>query len=606
MEPGAFKKNDCIHFRVFAPLKKSIDLHLVFPEEKIIPMEIDQNGYWHTKLDFPCSGLRYFYNIDKDRDRPDPLSFSQPEGVHGPSEVIDHSAFNWTDDRWHGIPLEKMVLYELHTGTFTKEGTFEGIIKRIDDLKELGVNAIELMPVSSFPGSRNWGYDGVYPFAVQNSYGGPQGLKKLVNFCHQKKMAVVLDVVYNHLGPEGNTIWDFAPYFTDRYKTPWGWAINFDGEYSREVRDYFIFNVLYWFKYFHIDALRLDAVHGIYDFSAKHILREMADKTDQFSKDQGRPFYLIAESDLNNAILVTDQKNNGYGIHGQWNDDFHHCIHTLLTNEKTGYYGDFGKLTQLEKCLTDNYVYSGQYSPFRKRNHGNSAAGISGSRFVVFSQNHDQTGNRMNGERLSNLVDFDGLKLAAGMTLLSPFIPLIFMGEEYGENAPFLYFISHQDPNLIEAVRNGRKKEFEAFHWKKDPPDPYDTWTFEQCILQWEKRTKKPHSILLNWYRELIRLRRVTPVLSDFSKKTLSVHFMEDKSIMAIHRSKNKSQIFIVAHFSDRQDKCTMKFPIGKWIKRLDSYEEKWLGKGSILRKKKSNQYEIELKGFGLIIFQLN
>ncbi len=604
MNLGAIKNSSSTHFRVWAPLSQSIALHVVSPEDRFFPMEKDEDGCWNLSLDNALPVSDYMYRIDNDRDRPDPVSFFQPQGVHGPSRLVDHDSFAWTDQDWKGIPLEKMIFYEVHPGTFTQEGTFEGLISRLSDLMALGINAIELMPVAQFPGQRNWGYDGVYPFAVQDSYGGPEGLKKLADACHANGMALVLDVVYNHLGPEGNYIWDFAPYFTDRYKTGWGWALNFDGAYSNGVRHYFISNALYWFEKFHIDALRLDAVHGIFDFSACHILEEMAAKTAEFSRRKGREFYLIAESDLNDSRIIRDHQEHGYDLSAQWNDDFHHCLHTLITGEGSGYYEDFGSLRILEKCLNENYAYSGQYSVSRKRNHGNSAAGILGNKFVVFSQNHDQTGNRMRGERLPLLTDFNGLKLAAGMTLLSPFIPFLFMGEEYGEESPFLYFISHSDSALIEAVRKGRKKEFESFGWQNEPPDPYSVSTFEQCILKWTGRQNHHHGVLLNFYRELIVLRKTISVLSNYSKASIKTALREDQNIISIHRFEKGSELFILAHFSSSSDTGEVVLPEGNWASRIDSYEPCWLGKGQSISRKNANTFQFEFNGFGFVLLE--
>jgi maltooligosyltrehalose trehalohydrolase len=333
-------------------------------------------------------------------------------------------------------------------GAYTKKGTFESIIPHLDELKKLGITAIELMPVAQFPGTRNWGYDGVYPYAVQNSYGGPEGFKRLVNACHGRGLALVLDVVYNHLGPEGNYLWDFGPYFTDRYKALWGFSINFDGPHSDDVRHYFIQNALYWVTEFHVDALRVDAVHAILDFSAEPFLEELASAVHDEAKRLNRRVYLIAESALNDTRVIRSREFGGYGLDAQWNDDFHHALHTVLTGERMGYYRDFGRLQDLAKALLEGFVYSGEYSPYRRRRHGNSSRDIPAHRFVVFSQNHDQVGNRMRGERLSELVCFERTKLAAGVMTLSPFIPLLFMGEEYGETAPFQYFVSHSDPDL--------------------------------------------------------------------------------------------------------------------------------------------------------------
>src|SRR5574341_367200 len=462
-------------FVVWAPFLEKVELKMVSPvgakraSHIFIPMEKNKLGYWKAVIHEVLPGTLYSYRLEDEKERTDPASYSQPAGVHEPSQVVDHKAFNWEDECWEGIGISQMIIYELHVGTFTQEGTFEAIIPRLNEIRDVGINAIEIMPVAQFPGERNWGYDGVYLFAVQNSYGGPEGLKRLVSECHKKAIEVILDVVYNHFGPEGSYLWDYGPYFTEKYEIPWGKAINFDGVYSDEVRNFFIENAIYWFKNYHIDALRLDAIHSIIDMSAKPFLQELAERVEEFSKQEKRKFYLTAESALNDARVIKPKESGGYGIDAQWCDDFHHSLHTLLTGEDQGYYIDFGRVEQLVKSLREGFVYTGGYSQYRKRRHGNSSKDIPGEQFVVCSQNHDQIGNRMLGERLSNIIPFEGLKLAAGVVLLSPFVPLLFMGEEYGEEAPFLYFVSHSDPDLIEAVRKGRKQEFTAFNWKGNP-----------------------------------------------------------------------------------------------------------------------------------------
>ena len=424
----------------------------------------EEKGYFTACLDSLKAGTRYFYLLNGKQRRPDPVSRSQPEGVHGPSEVINPGEFQWKDGAWPGIPLGEMIIYEIHTGTFTTEGTFRAIIPYLDYLKdELGVNCIELMPIAQFPGARNWGYDGTYPYAPQNSYGGSDGLKSLINACHLKGLAVILDVVYNHLGPEGNYLGDFGNYFTDRYKTPWGPAFNFDGRESDEVRKYIIDNSLYWVTENHFDGLRIDAVHGIFDFSPRHILHDLQEAVHRQARILGRSIVVIAESSRNDVRVIEPPAKAGYGLDAQWNDDFHHSLHALLTKERNGYYQDFGDLNQLAKALREGFVYSGQYSSFWKRRQGSSSEHLSPEKFVIFSQNHDQVGNRIKGERLTSLVSFEALKLVAGVVLLAPNIPLLFMGEEYGEDAPFLYFINHSDPSLIEAVRKGRREEWAAF-----------------------------------------------------------------------------------------------------------------------------------------------
>ncbi|HEX7344605.1 MAG TPA: malto-oligosyltrehalose trehalohydrolase, partial [bacterium] len=450
----------------------------------------------------------------------------------------------------------------------------------LDELKDLGITAIEIMPVAQFPGDRNWGYDGVYPFAVQNSYGGPEGLKRLVNACHQRGLAVILDVVYNHLGPEGNYLQDFGPYFTDRYRTPWGSAINFDGPDSDEVRRFFIDNALWWVTEFRLDALRLDAVHGIFDFSALHFLQELASAVHEQAERLNRRIYVIAESDLNDVRLVRPPELGGYGLDAQWNDDFHHALHTLLTGERTGYYEDFGRIQDLAKAFAEGFVYSGAYSPARRRRHGNTSKDLAALRFVVCAQNHDQVGNRLKGDRLSALVSFEGLKLAAAVVLLSPFIPLLFMGEEYGETAPFPYFVSHSDPALIELVRRGRREEFPYLQGSDEPPDPQEEATRQSASLDHNLRHQGKHRILYELYQELIKLRNETRAGAGLSKDRLEVVCLERESTLVVRRWGREEQFAAIFHFGDTTVSVNVPLPHGRWLKRLASGEERWNGPG--------------------------
>lgn len=582
MKIGAYYhgKGRC-EFVVWAPFFKKVALKIVSPDRRLISMDKDRQGYWKASADDIFPKARYLYALEDGCDRPDPASFYQPEGIHKPSRVIDHADFQWEDFDRGVIPLERMVIYELHVGTFTPEGTFEAVINRLDYLQELGVNTIEIMPVAQFPGERNWGYDGVYLFAVQDSYGGPYGLKKLVNACHKRGLSVILDVVYNHFGPEGNYIAEFGPYFTGKYKTPWGKAINFDDEYSEQVRNFFVQNALYWFEYFHIDALRLDAIHGIYDMSAKHILQELAEEVEKFSNKQKRKFYLIAESDLNDARVIRRKELGGYGVDAQWCDDFHHSVHTLLTRENTGYYLDFGRIEHLVKSFREGFVYSWEYSAYRKRRYGSSSKDIPANQFVVFIQNHDQVGNRMLGDRLSGLVSFEALKLAAGALFVSPYVPLLFMGEEYAEDSPFLYFVSHSDAGLIEAVRQGRKKEFESFQWKKEPPDPQSVETFLKSKLKWETRIEGRHRIVFEFYQQLIKLRKEIPALALLNKDNLKVWSTDEKKLIFLQRWQSDSHIFCVMNFNDRETSFSFDFFEGKVRKLIDSADTKWMGSGS-------------------------
>jgi maltooligosyltrehalose trehalohydrolase len=490
-------------------------------------------------------------------------------------------------------------------GTFTPEGTFESITPHLDELKNLGITAIELMPVAQFPGSRNWGYDGVYPFAVQNSYGGPEGLKCLVNACHGKGLAVVLDVVYNHLGPEGNYLGDFGPYFTDRYKTLWGSSINFDGPHSDDVRHFFIENALYWVTEFHVDALRIDAVHAILDFSAQPFLLELASAVHARSKQINRRVYLIAESALNDTRVVRSPEFGGYGLDAQWNDDFHHALHTLLTGERTGYYQDFGQLRNFAKAFREGFVYSGEYSPYRRRRHGNPSRDIPAHQFVVFAQNHDQVGNRMRGERLSELVCFEKTKLAAGVVVLSPFIPLLFMGEEYGETAPFPYFISHSDPALIEAVRRGRRDEFAAFGWADEPPDPQNERTFLRAKLKHSLRRKGRHKVLLEFNRELLRLRKGIPALANVSKDDMDVLNYEREKILVIRRWRDSDEAVMVFHLGQSPVTINIPFSEGRWENQMDSADKRWQGTesqlpGEIMSK---GEVTVSLSAYSFVLF---
>ncbi|MBI4639117.1 MAG: malto-oligosyltrehalose trehalohydrolase [Candidatus Tectomicrobia bacterium] len=567
-------------FIIWAPFLTEVTVRLVSPKERMIPMERDEWGYWHAVADSVYPGTLYFYRLEKTRERPDPASHFQPQGVHGPSQVVDHSTFQWEERQWSGISLEQMIMYELHVGTFTPEGTFEATISRLDDLKDLGVNAIEIMPVAQFPGDRNWGYDGVYPFAVQNSYGGPEGLKALANACHKREMALILDAVYNHLGPEGNYLADFGPYFTEKYRTPWGKAINFDDAYSDHGRNFFMENALYWFQHYHIDALRLDAIHAIYDMSAKPFLQELAEQVQEFSYQQGRKYSLIAESNLNDVAIIHPKEMGGYGLDAQWCDDFHHALHVLLTGDKAGYYRDFGTIEDLVKAFREGFVYSWNYSAYRKRYHGSSSKEIPAHQLVAFSQNHDQVGNRMFGERLSKLISFEALKLAAGALFLSPYIPLLFMGEEYGEESPFLYFVSHSDPALIEAVRQGRKAEFKEFQWQGAPPDPQHLETFLQSQLRWEKRREGKHHVLFEFYRHLIQLRRESPALANLDKNSLEVSSMQEERLIFLRRWHHENQLFSVMNFNTRESAFRVSLPKGRWKKVLDSSDERWRGPG--------------------------
>jgi maltooligosyltrehalose trehalohydrolase len=565
-------------FLLWAPKSERLELHLLRPREQIIPMQLEDRGYRRLVVDDIEPGSQYVFRLHGGRELPDPASRFQPEGVHGPSELLDANAFSWSDQSWAGCPLQDYVIYELHVGTYTPEGTFEAIIPHLEELAELGITAIEIMPVAQYPGNRNWGYDGVYPFAAQNSYGGPDGLRKLVDAAHGRGLAVVLDVVYNHLGPEGNYLSEFAPYFTERYHTPWGAALNFDGPNSDEVRRFFIESALYWLEEFHIDALRLDAIHGIVDASAVPFLADLGVAAEALGRRTGRKLYLIAESDLNDVRVLRERRQGGFGHDAQWSDDFHHSVHALLTGERCGYYADFGQVRCLATTIKEGWYFSGQYSSYRRRRHGNSPRGIARHRFVVCSQNHDQVGNRALSERLSRLVDFESLKLAAGITLLSPFIPLLFMGEEYGETAPFHYFTSHSDASLIEAVRRGRKEEFAAFGWTEELPDPQADSTFVHSKLNQTLKLEEPHRLLRSFYHELVTYRRDNLRITGIKLKATG---FETRRSLALHYSNGRARSLMCFNFLTTTVALKLTCPAGTWQKRLDSADAAWRGPGS-------------------------
>lgn len=500
-------------FQVWAPLAHGVDLHL---QGDVLPMRDVGGGWWRLRADQARAGWRYGYSLDGGPVRPDPRSGSQPQGIDGLSELVDHGSFEWHDRHWRGVPLPGSVFYELHVGTFTPGGTFASAIERIPHLVELGVDAVELMPVAEFSGDRGWGYDGVDLFAPHHGYGGPSGLKRLIDALHANGLAAVIDVVYNHLGPAGNYLGEFGPYFSEHHQTNWGPAVNLDGPDSHEVRRFVIDNALMWLRDFHADGLRLDAVHAIVDDSAVHILEELAQEVRALATHLGRPLFVVAESDRNDPRFVRSRDAGGMGLDACWADEWHHALHAALTGERDGYYSDFGSLESLAKALGQAWVYDGSWSPHRRRRHGRSPGALEGHRFVVFIQNHDQIGNRAAGERLAALVGPARARVAAALLLTSAFVPLIFQGEEWGASSPFQYFTDHRDEALGKAVSDGRRSEFAHFGWDpSDVPDPQDPATFERSRLDWSELAGRHQTELLDWYRKLISLRRRRPELSD-------------------------------------------------------------------------------------------
>ncbi len=555
---------------VWAPYAGSVSINI---SDTTIPLQKKDYGYWDTELQDIASGNHYKFIIDG-KQFPDPVSLSQPDGVHGSSAIVNLNSFVWTDYQWKGIAPEDLIIYELHTGTFSEAGTFDGIREKIEYFKELGITAVELMPVAQFPGTRNWGYDGVFPFAVQNSYGSAERLQKLVDDLHRENIAVILDVVYNHLGPEGNYLSAFGPYFTDKYHIPWGSAVNFDDEWCDGVRRFVVENALMWFRDFHIDCLRLDAVHAIRDLGAKHILEELRENVEKLSELTGRRQLLIAETDLNDVRYINPSEKGGYGVDIQWSDEFHHSLHSLVTGEKTGYYSDFGTIEILCKSLNNAFVYDGIFSPYRKRTFGNKTTGLHGSKFVVFAQNHDQIGNRFKGERLSSIVDNETLKLIGATVFFSPYIPLIFMGEEYGEINPFLYFISHGDKGLIKAVREGRKREF-AHLGGDEISDPQDVETFEKSRLQWGNHTEV-QTDLLDFYKELIRLRKTHPVLKNTERIGTEAEVVKESKAIVLLRQYHENLIICIMNFEEKPVTLELAAPKKQLFVLLNSSGKSW------------------------------
>ncbi|HEX6916140.1 MAG TPA: malto-oligosyltrehalose trehalohydrolase [Chitinophagaceae bacterium] len=579
MRQGAvYTGKGCCRFTVWAPEKQRVTLHIVGDVERKVDMQRDEMGYFSVETE-ATPGTRYLYITDEEeKGLPDPASMFQPDGVHGSSQVIDLNNFKWTDQNWKAPAFAGLVLYELHIGTFTEQGTFSSAIEKLDLLTDIGVNAIEIMPVSQFPGNRNWGYDGVYPYAVQNTYGGPEGLMQLVDACHSKGIAVFLDVVYNHQGPEGNYLGQFAPYFTDHYKTAWGQAINFDGEWSDGVRWFYVENALYWLDKFHIDGLRFDAVHSVYDFGAVNFWEMLHNEIRELGRKKEMNFYTIAESDLNAPRTVQPLENNGYGFSAQWLDDFHHAVYVMLDKEGRKRYQDFGDMRQVAKAYMEGFVHSGEYVQFRKRHYGKSSAGIPGNHFVAFINNHDQSGNRIDGARLCALVDHEYAKLAAAMLLLAPYVPMLFMGEEYGEQNPFFYFISHSDQALVHAVQEGRRNEFKAFYGPDASfPDPQSAEIFERSKLDWSRRNKGRHQVLLNWHRALISLRKTHPALKYFEKEGVRAECL-DQTGLILHRNDEECKTALLAMFNISDEHLTYFLPgtNGSWDKLLDSTMAEW------------------------------
>ncbi len=499
----------------------------------------DGQGWWRAEVNDAAPGSDYGYVIDDDRTcYPDPRSAWQPRGVHGQSRVYDHSVFSWTDAGFEAPPLAESVIYELHVGTFTPEGTLDAAIGKLNYLVDLGITHVELLPVASFAGNHGWGYDGVALYSVHEPYGGPDALKRFVNAAHGRGLAVLLDVVYNHFGPVGNYTGKFAPYLTEAHHTPWGGAVNLESSWSHQVRRFFCDNALMWLRDYHMDGLRLDAVHAFVDRSAIHFLEQIATEVEALEVESSRRLVVIAESDLNDPRIVAPRDAGGFGNDAQWSDDFHHALFGVLCpTQRTGYYADFGSLGQLADALERVFVYDGIYSGYRNRIHGRPVGDLSRHKFLGYIQNHDQVGNRAVGDRISHIAGMERAKVAAALVLMSPFVSMIFQGEEWAASSPFQYFADHDDPAMARAVSEGRRKEFAAFGWTPDEvPDPESRETFERSKLRWDEQAQARHAEMLAWYRELIRLRRVTPCLNDGEPGQTRVSYDEQDRWLRMER----------------------------------------------------------------------
>lgn len=568
LEMGARPRDGGVVFRVWAPRSAQLSLQIV--GQNPIPME-RRGGFFELLCPGTSAGADYQYCLDSGNCRPDPVSRWQPQGVHGPSRVVDPEAYSWNDTSWRGVELRDLVFYELHVGTFSPQGTFDGVIEKLSHLRDLGITALSIMPVAQFPGGRNWGYDGAYPYAVQESYGGPEGFKRLVDACHRQGLAVVLDVVYNHLGPEGTYLAEYGHYFTDHYRTSWGRAVNYDGQYSDFVRRYVVDNALYWLTEYHVDGLRLDAVHAIYDYGAYHILAELKEAFAAQAEALGRKAWIIAESDLNDVRILNPKELGGYGIDSQWHDDFHHAVTTALTQRKESYFVDFGSLDDVRKAVEEGFVIDGRYSEYRKKRHGSSTRKRPGTQFVCFIQNHDQIANACEGRRLATLLSVEGQKLAAMLYLCGPALPMLFMGEEWGAETCFYYFTSFEDPALAQAVREGRMKE--SFG---EAIDPQAEETFRKSCLDWGEEAEPAHQTVLAYYRDLLRLRKSTPALSDCRKDLTKVVYDEAQRWLLLKRSE---QAIVVSNFSDRSQEISLVLPLGEWCPVCSSFDRKYGGK---------------------------
>jgi maltooligosyltrehalose trehalohydrolase len=577
---ATYHNNSC-EFTVWAPNHKSVQLTLE-NAKRTIPLKKIEKGYWTSTVEGVKPSETYRYQLDSQTPKPDPASHFQPNGVFGPSMVVDHEAFNWTDTDWRGLELKDLIFYELHVGTFTPEGTFKAMLERIKELADFGINSIELMPVSQFSGQRGWGYDGVFPFAVHNSYGTPENLKMLVNECHRQGLAVFVDTVYNHIGPEGNCLNDYAPYFVSSRMTTWGPTLNLDEALSGGVRNYFLENTLHWFRDYHLDGLRLDSILWMHDSSPRHFLQELNQTVQAHAEETSRRLYMIAETGFNEPQVLTPAEQGGWGFNGQWLDDFQHSLFSQLTGESKSYYRNFTELEHFTATLTDSYVYVGKDQAFRRPRPKESYRWIPAWQLVVFCQNHDQVGNRLLGDRLTTLAGLEAAKVAAGLVLLSPYVPLLFMGEEYGETAPFMFFSNYSGKELADAIREGRRKEFAEFNWQGEVPDPQSIESFNKSKIDWQRRYTDEGKKIAAYYKALIQLRKKVPTFQATEKRNLKSIQNQQGKVLFIEKSRGESKAALLANLG--KEKQRFEFQTGEsYVKVLDSTDALWGGKGADL-----------------------
>jgi maltooligosyltrehalose trehalohydrolase len=592
-------------FRVWAPRVRQVEVHLLDPADRVVSLTPTTTGYHEATLVDVLPGARYFFRLDGTRERPDPVSRHQTEGVHGPSTVVDPT-FPWTDDAWHGVPFADLVLYELHVGTYTPEGTFDAIIPHLDHLRDLGINALELMPLAQTPGVRNWGYDGVQLFAPRHDHGGPAGLRRLVNAAHARGLAVFHDVVYNHLGPEGNYLWEFGPYFTTRHHTPWGAALNFAEEHSDDVLAFFLENARMWQTEYHLDGLRLDAIQAIKDDSAYPFLAELSDTVARQARHLNRPFHLIAETSANDVRDIRPTTACGFGMDAVWSDDFHHSLRALLTADRNGYYQDFGTVALHARAWREGFSFQGEYNRYRGRRRGNRPVGAVASNFVVFCQNHDQVGNRARSNRLIEETGLEGAKVAAAAVLLSPFVPMLFMGEEYGETTPFPFFVDHGDPHLIEATRLGRAGEYAEFLSSSEMPDPQSPGTFASARLDHGKKAGSPHREMLAFYKELLRLRREVSAFAESRWEWQEVVGFETERVLYVRRWSDSDVAWLTLSFNAAPVTLTLPVPAGSWVRLLDSQDARYAGPGATTaeRIESAGTFETTLPPWSVVVYR--